>query len=490
MGKTKKMIFRNQYILSNKNLPLQKDTIQIDIGEFSLQFGNDIDYYSIQKGNVQFTLLGYVFHCYNNKTEQELIENLLILNEEELLDELDLWCGHFVLFSKKKNIQIYTDACSSFKVFYGSIDNIKVIGSDPKIITNFFDFKEDTNPEKLKFYQSDYFKQNPTKIGNETRFKNLHQLVSNHYLDTKHFTSERIFPRKIRKELSQEKASSKLVKIFNHLTTLINDKYNIYCSLTAGYDSRLLMATTKNISKQVEYYTFKLPNQKENFIDYTLPKKITSDLRLNYHSILIKKLSKDLEQKILISYDYPKKRPFQQYKNIFPENEKKNILLVGFVSEVTKNYLENVKVKNGKDVVRAIHFPDNNYLENYYQNWLNKNQTIISNLNYEILDFIHWEQDITNFAGQNTYYAHHYVRLFSIFNSREILKIMLSVDKDKRDGKSPIFFKTLIKKMWPVLLNYPFNPTIKEKGILLMKRIRIYSIYKLLQNKFYSHGKI
>ena len=483
-------MFRNQYLLTNKEIPSQKDTSKIPIGEFTLYFGKDIEYYTIQKNDKQITLLGYVFHCYNSLSEQKLIENLLTLSDAELLDEIDLWCGHFVLFVGKKDIKIYNDACASFKVFYGKNKEATVIGSDPKIITTFFDFEEDKNPEKLKFYQSVFFKKTTTKIGHDSRFKNMYQLVSNHCLNIEHNKSERVFPRKQRKELSQEIAGDKLISIFNHLTFLIEKRHTVYASLTAGYDSRLLMAATKNISNKVEYYTFKLPNVKEDFIDYTLPKKITTDLGLNYSFIYIKELPKNIKDKISISYDFPRLREFEQYRNIFPDNKKENILLVGFVNEVAKNYLESVKVKNGKNVVRAVHLPDNNYLENYYQNWLNKNQKLISDLNYEVIDFIHWEQDITNFAGQSIYYAHHYVRLFSIFNSREILKIMLSVPTKKRDGKSPIFFKYLIKNMWPDLMNYPFNPTLKEKGILFMKKINIYPVYKYLQLKFQNYGKI
>jgi len=483
-------MFRNQYLLTNKEIPSQKDTTEICIGEFTLYFGNDIEYYTVQKNDTQITLLGYVFHCFNSLSEQELIENLLTLSEGELLDEIDLWCGHFVLFVGNKNIKVYNDACASFKVFYGDRGDTKAVGSDPKIINTFFNFEEDKNSEKLKFYQSDYFKNNPTKIGNETRFKNLYQLVSNHCLNVEKTRSERIFPRKKRENISQEIAGDKLIKIFNHLSLQIEKRHTIYASLTAGYDSRLLMAATKNISDKVKYYTFKLPNQKEDYIDYTLPKKITSDLGLNYSFIRIKELPKKIKENILTVYDYPKLRPFEQYRNIFPKNKKENILLVGFVSEVAKNYLESVKVKNGKDVVRAVHLPDNNYLEKYYQNWLNKNQQLILDLNYEALDFIHWEQDITNFAGQNTYYAHHYVRLFSIFNSREILRIMLAVDPNKRDGKSPIFFKYLIENMWPALTNFPFNPTIKEKCILFMKKVKIYPFYKYLQIKFQNNGRI
>jgi len=483
-------MFRNQYLLTNKRIPDQKDTNEIRIDKFSLYFGKDIEYYTAKKDKTQITLLGYTFHCYDSLSEQELIEKLLTLNEGEILDEIDLWCGHFILFVAKKNIKIYNDACASFKVFYGKKDNVKVIGSDPKIIREFFDFKEDKEPDKLRFYQSYFFKNNSTKIGHDTRFKNLYQLVSNHCLDIEKNTSERIFPRKERKEVSQKIAGEKLINIFNHLTYLIEKRYTVYASLTAGFDSRLLMAATKNISRKVEYYTFKLTNQKENFIDHTIPKKITSDLGLNYSFIRIKELPKNIKDNILTSYDFPKLRPFEQYLNIFPKNKKENILLVGFVSEVAKNYLEKVKVRKGKEAVRALHLPDNSYLERYYKNWLKKNRKLILDLNYELLDFIHWEQDITNFAGQNTYYAHHYVRLFSIFNSREILRIMLSVPAEKRDSKSPIFFKHLIKKMWPDLMNYPFNPTFKEKTILFMKKIKIYPFYKYLQIKFLKHGMI
>ena len=483
-------MFRNQYLLTDKSITDQKDTNKIPIGEFSLYFGKDIEHYTVKKNTIQITLLGYTFHCYNSLSEQELIENLLSLNEEELLDEIDLWCGHFVLFVANKNFKIYNDACASFKVFYGEQDNSKVIGSDPRIIREFFNFEEDKDPDKLRFYKSEYFRKNNTKIGHDSRFKDLYQLVSNHCLNIKNNTSERIFPRKKRKVLSQEVAGDKLINIFNHLTCLIEKKHTVYSSLTAGYDSRLLMAATKNISNKVNYYTFKLPNQKEDYIDYTLPKKITSDLGLNYSFIYIKELPENIKDNILTSYDFPKLRPFEQYRDIFPRNKKENILLVGFVSEVAKNYLERVKVKNGKDVVRAIHSPDNKYLENYYQKWLNKNQKNIKSYGYEVLDFIHWEQDITNFAGQNTFYAHHYVNLFSIFNSREIMKIMLAVRPKLRDGKDTFFFKYLINEMWPELLNYPFNPTKKDKIIILMKKIKIYPLYKYLQVKFHKNGEV
>ena len=67
---------------------------------------------------------------------------------------------------------------------------------------------------------------------------------------------------------------------------------------------------------------------------------------------------------------------------------------------------------------------------------------------------------------------------------------MLAVNPKLRDGKNTLFFKYMINKMWPELLNYPFNPTKKDKMILFMKKIRIYSIYKYLQIKFHKNGEV
>lgn len=481
-------MFKNQYIFTNKKINPPSLCNSYKIGTYNLVISQEIKVFISNDNSI--ALIGYSFNCYNSKTEQEIVNHLSTLNNKKILNEIDNLCGHFIIISNINQLKIYTDACSSLKVFYGKTNKYTFIGSDPKTLCRFYNFTFHNDKEKNIFYQSKYFLNNSTKVGHHTRYKNIYQLVSNHCLSVNNLKSERIFPRNKRDELSMKDACGKLIPIFKNIINQIEKRHTIYTSITAGYDSRLLMSATKKFSEKIKYYTFKLPNKDKNLTDYILPKKICLDLNLNYSSIKIDNLKKEKINEIKSIYDLPKLRPFQQYNNIFPKNKKQNILLVGFVSEVAKNYLEKVKVRNGKDIVRAVHSPDNKYLESYYQNWLDRNQQHIKKFGYEILDFIHWEQDITNFAGQNTYYAHHYVNLFSIFNSREILKIMLAVKPKLRDGKNTIFFKYLIKKMWPELMRYPFNPTFREKVILFMKYIKIYPFYKYLQIKFYKHGKV
>ncbi len=482
-------MFKNQYILTEKEITVSNNWSETPFSSFHLYFDTNLDYCKSTNEQKTVILLGYAFHAYDKIEEQNLTQRVLALNEDELLDEIDCWCGHFVLFVSSNIVKIYNDACASFKVFYGENSNGKAVGSDPKILTHYLNFKEDTNHEKLKFYQSEFFNKNRIKVGHETRFENMHQLVANHCLNIENMQSVRVFPRKKRIEISEKQASKELVPIFKNILNQIEKRHTIYCSLTAGYDSRLLMAATKKYAKNIIYYTFKFPNKKEDYIDYKIPKKITGTLNLEYIlSPLKDKLPQSELEDIVSSYDFPRTILFLQYFESFTENEKPNILLTGGGSEVAKNYLEDITVKNGKDVVRAIHFPDNIYLFNYYQNWLNNNSKSIQKTGYTILDIVHWEQDITSFAGQNMHYAHHYTKIASIFNCTKVLELMLAVNKKERDAKAPKFYKFLIDEMWQELNNFPYNPSWKEFFIKLLKNIGVYKMYKFLLIKLKTNG--
>ena len=71
-----------------------------------------------------------------------------------------------------------------------------------------------------------------------------------------------------RKELTQKEAIEILSKIFKHIIKILNERYIIYTSLTAVFDSRLLMSATKEISQNITYYTFQRINSKKNLTNF------------------------------------------------------------------------------------------------------------------------------------------------------------------------------------------------------------------------------
>ena len=64
----------------------------------------------------------------------------------------------------------------------------------------------------------------------------------------------------------------------------ISKRYNVIQPITAGYDSRVLLAASKPIRNKIKYYTFKTDLTK-NSPDLMIPQRLSNHLDLNYMSI-------------------------------------------------------------------------------------------------------------------------------------------------------------------------------------------------------------
>ena len=74
---------KNQYILTDKNIPPTYLSNSFKIGDYNLVTSQEIQVF-ISNNNI-ITLIGYSFHCYSSKTEQEIVNHLSTLENEEIL---------------------------------------------------------------------------------------------------------------------------------------------------------------------------------------------------------------------------------------------------------------------------------------------------------------------------------------------------------------------------------------------------------------------
>ena len=100
-------VFKNQYILTDKHINQSSLCNSFKIGNYNLVTSQEIQVFI--SDNKIITLIGYSFHCYNSKKEQEIVNHLSTLENEELLSEIDNLCGHFVIISNRIQLKIYTD---------------------------------------------------------------------------------------------------------------------------------------------------------------------------------------------------------------------------------------------------------------------------------------------------------------------------------------------------------------------------------------------
>ena len=58
------------------------------------------------------------------------------------------------------------------------------------------------------------------------------------------------------------------------------DRYDLACTLTAGFDSRIMLAALRGREKQIRFYVHRHIPHPDNYRDQVVPARIAADLGL------------------------------------------------------------------------------------------------------------------------------------------------------------------------------------------------------------------
>lgn len=480
--------YSNQYLLSTQEITLSiKGWQSIVLTNANLHHAPNLAVFQDEKDGRKITLLGFAIHVLHPEWDEQVIVEQFPAEEGAILDYLDMLCGiHLVIVEHDNETKLYNDAAGVMKMFaYTQDGTVQFVASDPKLISEATPLEKDNNKEALEFYSSDFFTKNCIRLGDLTQFQHIKQVLPNHSISLQSGTFDRYFPRKSKMEISVSDALNNVHTYFTNVLNTANRKYDLKCSMTAGWDSRMVLAMTKGLHQHIDYYTFWLPSFNEKHEDVKIPKGIAKELNLK-HEFIPKdiQLSKDELTNLQNSFSMMEYENINTYLGGFPKYiGENNALLVGTVSEICKNYYDNVQITDGVSFAKAAHFPIIPYSIAYFGKKLEELQQLENEYGYDLRDIAHWEQDITNFAAKRTQYLYSFVRTFSPFNARIILQTILSIPREMRDKQQHEFYRLYLEQFYPELLKFPVNPSLKQKLIRLGKKVGIYGAYKKLSTQ-------
>src|SRR4029077_6543503 len=92
-------------------------------------------------------------------------------------------------------------------------------------------------------------------------------LLPNHSLDLHRWTIRRFWPRKARGRLPLKEAAEKGAKQLRALTLAASRRFPLSLPLTAGRDSRALLAAARDVAKEVHFFTLEMPDMIHNRTD-------------------------------------------------------------------------------------------------------------------------------------------------------------------------------------------------------------------------------
>lgn len=493
--------FRRQYLITSKTIKELSSWQKSMFNGMNVYAEQSLQMLKTSTKNNEFLLLGYWIDTHAPmKKNQDILEDIMKECKDfpMVLDYLYSLSGRFALFCRfGENVYGVSDAGGFRPIFY-SFQNEEVnLTSNIYLLKYVFDLKE--KQEKYLFEHSDFYKWSPTFgwCPGYTFFQNVNSVIANHYLDIKNKKTYRFFPCKDLHEVKSnediDKKIDKIIEILKNSIFSITSRENVSFSLTAGYDSRVILSIAKEYADQMYFW---ISYYSEKHADYYLPKKLLSDFGLKRHPIKYsrkkyRKYRKFYFENTPMAHNMWCKNHCSMIDN-YPDNY---TIIRGAASEVLKceqfQTGEHPKDVNIDFVSKLPNFYYLNYsgdeVKSIMKDYLKNMQDLCIRYGYKTLDFLQWEagNSCGQWQAQSQLESDFICDVFVPLSNREVWDLFLSIPYEYRIRKNNFeVYQRIINKTWPEMLNYPFNPPHKYSKLEIKTRYYIEAIKFKLKKMF------
>jgi hypothetical protein len=234
-------------------------------------------------------------------------------------------------------------------------------------------------------------------------------------------------------------------------------------AVTAGWDTRVLLASTKNISDGIEYYVDRQGVLSLDHPDVQTPQSLCRRLKINFR---VRNSSEDPPRGFMeiLSQSVSEARLVPKTRMIYAAlaHGLKTINVNGNGSEICRNAYDGFGLISEDNITVAkltglIGYYKSKFVKYELSMWKNDLEQNGAS-GYHILDLLYWEQGMANWGSQYAAEQDVAIEDFSPFNNRLLLTTLLSLPREYRSGPHFPIYTKLIERMWPEALAEPINP--------------------------------
>ena len=306
----KKLLFRRQFILGPSFVDAFPWWKRINIANnLCLTAHPDLNTYQCVRDNKSITLLGYILDPNDPDATDKNIVDLLT---EQFLKPGDIqsfieqtynYGGRWVLIVDDGNeVYLFNDALGFRQIFYTTKKYCEDTwcASQPGALAEAINLQYDDNDLKKFFdcYEKDdgqYWWPN-----DRTAFKEVKHLLANHYLNLASGKNIRYWPNQNITELSLDEGIKRGAKLLKGLVKSAANRYELAFTITAGRDTRLLLAASREIRHKIFFFTMMYWRMTKGSADVVIPSRLLKKLGLQHHVI---KCPPQMENKFKYIYE-------------------------------------------------------------------------------------------------------------------------------------------------------------------------------------------
>jgi len=445
-------------------------------------------------GGSSITMLGFILDPFNPQaTNMDICSKLInqVDPGDDVFQRVEHMGGRYVIvLSAHNDTKIFNDAMGQKTIYYtrdssGLIWCASQWGSLSEQLR--LEFGKDTWNE---FLESRFFNKDPQYWypGDSSPFKAIYHLQPNHYLDLKTSEVVRYWPKANLDFGPIDRCVEQSAEILRGLMKAASHRFNLALALSAGYDSRLILAASREVSKDIVFFSQIYPGMDEKSMDIRISDKLLLKLGLDHRIVRCPSKIDDPDFLEIYKKNIPTARLIRAlgiYCSYKLWGETDTVVMVGLGGELyrckygdRRKYSGNKSRVNAKTLARFTWMRGNDFAIRQYEKWLSTTEQIWKDYGINTLDLFHWEQRKANWGSLGIMESDIAHETFLPNNCRRHLAILLSTHEKYRMPPNYELNRRLLSYLWPETLDVPINPypfkvRTKMRARRLMRRLGI-----------------
>lgn len=481
-----KLQFRRQFLLTRAPIAPLADWKNFQIDGYYLYVHPDLEVNRVTDSTKSIVVIGDFYDWEEpEKGNTDILKDIFssTYSIQGVISQIKRYAGSYtLLYEDDKATVILPDARAVREVYYCTKGNQIVCGSQPNLIAKFSNprIESTTDPDLLEFHRNHLW--DSRWVGDETYYEGVKHLLPNHYLDINRREVRRYWPNEPIKRVELEEAVSTSCKFLQGVMKAIVHRHSVMMAVTAGTDTRTLLAASKGIQNKI-YYFVNNWGLAHDAPDISVPRKIFENIGVPFHVHDVPKDVDDEFRQIFLSNIFLASEHYlPSIYNVFFKNHNEKICILG-MGEIGRNfYGKEPRNLNGYRMAYKFGYKESRYVMRQCQEVLAEILPEARMFGINALVLLYWEQRLGNWGAIRNSESYIAIDKVDPFNSYLLNEIFLGVDeKYKNYVETPcVFFRDMIRSMWPELLEWPINPpyTVRDNAAWFLKKVGIFEPLK------------
>lgn len=466
-------MFRNQYIASTyKDIIRQppEGYTSYDAAGFSIYSHQVLPVSIGRNSDIEIVVIGHIIDPLNPDYDNAAVAQCMSMeckSRSSFTELLSRMTGRFVIFFKiKEESIVVSDSLGLRQLLFGNIDSELVITSSVELFISSLVVSTETSERKLAFVRSrQYLRNDCAWVGTETIDDRLSKVLPNHYLEVSSRNVRRM-PFQIASQYDETTIIENSKSILRGTFKALSKRYCLLQQLTAGVDSRVLLAASVDVKDDARYYTF-FRTAKDRSRDVEVAELLASRLNIDHRVINPSTMDESFLQRYTDCHAYPRlSNKTRHIQHHWYQRYDANVVNInGNGGEVARHYygLSKRPVTVNMLVTLSGYSSKDTYVRPQVEDWLSDAQVFAKESNVPILDLFYWEQRMGNWGALYPYEQDMAIEELSPLNNRQLILMFLAISAEDRLPPANIFYRRLLDNLWPETLSAPINPN--DKGI-------------------------